>query len=181
MRKPFAPRVLVLLMVAAFCVPAVASASQSPPGDIPDNQAFVQYRGVGYSLKTPEGWNRTSKGQTVTFADKYNAISVQTVAGTSRPTVASITRDLSKLKTATPGFAHPKISLINRPAGSVVLVTYEATSAPNAVTGKRLVNAVERYAYWYHGVTAVLTLQAPKGSDNVDAWKLVSTSFTWGK
>ena len=34
----------------------VAQADSGPPGDIPDNQAFVTFRGAGYSLKVPEGW-----------------------------------------------------------------------------------------------------------------------------
>jgi len=32
---------------------------KNPPGDIPDDPAFVEYRSPrGFALKTPEGWSR---------------------------------------------------------------------------------------------------------------------------
>jgi hypothetical protein len=60
-----------------------------------------------------------------------------------------------------------------------VLIVYRATSARNPVTGKRIVNDVQRYELWHAGKLAVITLEAPHGSDNVDPWKLVTNSFTW--
>lgn len=58
---------------------ATASVTESnPPGDIPDNQAFVAYTAAdgSYTLKYPEGWTRTDSATTVTFSDKYNDITV---------------------------------------------------------------------------------------------------------
>jgi hypothetical protein len=49
------------------------------------------------------------------------------------------------------------------------------------VTGKTITNDVERYELWRAGKLAIVTLQAPHGSDNVDAWKLVTSSFRWTK
>jgi hypothetical protein len=58
-------------------------------------------------------------------------------------------------------------------------MTYRAASAPDSVTGKSITQDIERYSYWKAGRLATVTLAAPKGSDNVDAWKLVTTSFRW--
>jgi hypothetical protein len=60
-----------------------------------------------------------------------------------------------------------------------VLVRYEARSARNAVTGRTVVNHVERYEFWKAGSLAAVTLQAPHGSDNVDPWRRITTSFRW--
>ena len=58
-----------------------------------------------------------------------------------------------------------------------MLVTYEADSAPNAVTGKAVREAVERYTFWRAGQQVVLTLSGPKGADNVDPWRIVTNSL----
>lgn len=174
-------RTTTLAAVAATAVlaslPAVAQADTPPPGDIPDNQAFVTYRAAGYALKVPEGWRRTQKKASVTFSDKYNSIQVVASRAATRPTVRSATRfELVRLRRRVRGFAQPKVASVRRPAGAVVLITYRATSAPNAVTGKAVTNDVERYEFWKAGKLVVLTLQAPRGSDNVDPWKIVTDS-----
>src|SRR3954454_10986791 len=86
----------------------------SPPGDIPDNQAFVAYRppGGGFSVKVPEGWSRIAKGGAVTFTDKLNAISMQSAPARKAPTVAEVRR------TELPPKAQaPDVSTVSRPAG----------------------------------------------------------------
>jgi hypothetical protein len=60
-----------------------------------------------------------------------------------------------------------------------VLVRYLAASDPNTVTGKRITLDVERYELWRAGRLLIITLHAPHGSDNVDAWRLVTTSLRW--
>lgn len=168
------------LALATLAATGPAYAETPPPGDIPDNQAFVTFRGSGYSLKVPEGWTRTTRAGTTSFVDKYNGIRVAIVRRAGAPTVANATRlDLAHLKATTVGFAKPVLAGVSRPAGSGVLVTYEASSARNSVTGKRITNDFERYELWRAGKLAVVTLQAPHGSDNVDAWKLVTTSLRW--
>jgi hypothetical protein len=167
-------------LLAAALPAAVANADTPTPGDIPDNQAFVRFAGPGYSLTTPEGWARVTRGQVVTLSDKYNAISIQVTAAPKAPTVASVTaREIPKLRSATPGFSAPKVTSVTRPAGRAVVVHYEARSPRDAVTGRTVLNDVERYEYWKAGRLAVVTLQAPHGSDNVDPWKTVTTSFRW--
>src|SRR3954464_12863658 len=66
----------------------------SPPGDIPDNQAYVAYSppGADYSVKVPEGWSRRSSGGAVTFTDKLNAIRMEEAAVRSAPSVAAAKR-----------------------------------------------------------------------------------------
>jgi hypothetical protein len=159
-----------------------AIADTAPPGDIPDNQAFVRFSGHGYSLKTPEGWGRTTRGSVVRFADKFNAVRIEIGASATPPTTASVKgRDAGKLKATTKGFQLRSVARLTRPAGRVILMTYRAASAPDAVTGKTITEDVERYAFWKAGRLATITLQAPRGSDNVDAWRLITTSFRWAR
>jgi hypothetical protein len=137
-----------------------AAPEVSPPGDIPDNQAFVRYAppGAGYSVKVPEGWARTQPGGAVVFNDKLNSI---------------------QLEHGPPARRAGKASTVRRTAGVAQKLTYEARSAPDPVTGKRVTDAVERYVFTRGGRTAVLTLSGPKGADNVDPWRIVTDSLRW--
>ncbi len=157
-----------------------ASADTPTPGDIPDNQAFVSFRGDGYSLKTPEGWGRSSIRRVVTFTDKFNTISIELARSMQAPTIASATgQDVPRLRATVRGFKLRAVTKISRPAGPAILITYRATSPRSAVTGRTVENDVERYLFWKSGRRATVTVQAPRGSDNVDAWRLVTTSFRW--
>lgn len=69
--------------------------------------------------------------------------------------------------------------MVQRAAGPAVLITYQAISAPDAVTGKSVTEAVERYEFWRGGQEVVLTLSAPQGADNVDPWRMITDSFRW--
>ena len=70
-------------------------------------------------------------------------------------------------------------TIVTRKSGPAVLITYQAASAPNSVTGKTSQLAVERYEFWKNGREAIVTLSGPVGADNVDPWKIVTDSFTW--
>jgi hypothetical protein len=169
-----------VLVTAASVAPAGAFAETAPPGDIPDNQAFVRARGGQFSLQVPEGWSRSTRAGATTFVDKYNAITVKIERRATRPTASTVTRfELARLRTSTTGFAHPRLEAVTRPAGSGILIRYEAASRPSAVTGKRITDDVERYELWRAGRLAIVTLEAPHGSDNVDAWKRVTSSLRW--
>ena len=153
-----------------------------PPGDIPDNQAFVPYTGVGFVVSTPEGWARSTTGSAVTFSDKYNSITVTATASAQAPTIASArARDISAIKVTSKGFVPGAISMAHRKSGTAVLITYRAYSPVNPVTGKFALEAVERYTFWRAGQAVTLTLAAPVGSDNVDPWRRVTDSFKWTK
>jgi hypothetical protein len=137
------------------------AADASPPGDIPDNQAYVTYAApaaLGFKVKVPEGWSRSSKVKTVTFTDKLNTI----------------------MLSAGPAGAHAgRASIVHRTAGPAKRLVYDARSTPDPVTGKTRTDTVERYVFTKGGRTAVLTLSGPKGADNVDPWRLVTDSFRW--
>jgi hypothetical protein len=64
-------------------------------------------------------------------------------------------------------------------AGPAVLITYEANSQPNAVTGKQYRLVVERFELFKNGTEGVISLSSPVGADNVDPWRTVSESFKW--
>jgi hypothetical protein len=173
-------RLLGGVLIALGGTAASAIADTSPPGDIPDNQAFVRFKGHGYSLETPEGWGRTARGPVVTFADKFNSVRVEIGASATPPTTATVTRrDGAKLKATAKGFRLRSVTRLTRPAGVAILMTYRAASAPDAVTGKSITEDVERYTFWKAGRLANITLEAPRGSDNVDAWRLITSSFRW--
>jgi hypothetical protein len=157
-------------------------AEVSPPGDIPDNQAFVAYSppGGGYSVEVPEGWSRTASGGAVTFTDKLNSIRMEAAAAggaLTRQTAKQI--ELPKLAKAVKGFQPGSVSAVSRSAGPAVRITYLADGKADQVTGKARQNAVERYVFFHKGRRVVLTLSGPKGADNVDPWKLVTDSLRW--
>ena len=156
--------------------PTPNATESSPPGDIPDNQAFVAYRppGGGFSVKVPEGWSRIARRGAVTFTDKLNAISMKSAPAGKPPTAAEVRR------TELPAQAQaPTLSTVSRPAGRALRITYLAPAAPNAVTGKAGTDAVERYVFFHNGRRVVLTLSGPKGADNVDPWRIVTDSLRW--
>ncbi|MDT4918957.1 MAG: hypothetical protein QOH89_3657 [Pseudonocardiales bacterium] len=150
-----------------------------PPGDIPDNQAFVPYSGAGYRVVVPEGWSRANQGGAVQFSDKYNSITITARATGQAPTVAGARSELPAIRSSTKSFTAGRIATVQRSAGTAVLVTYQDLSPVNPVTGKVTRRAVERYEFWRSGREVVLTLAAPVGSDNVDPWRKVTDGFAW--
>jgi hypothetical protein len=154
----------------------------APPGDIPDNQAYVAFSPAsgGYSIKVPEGWARSDDGGAAMFTDKFNSVRVEVVSAAQAPTADSVTAtDVPVLQRQTSCFQLGKVSAVTRTAGQAILITYQTDSTPNSVTGKTVREDVERYLFWRNGTEAVITLSGSHGSDNVDPWKLVTDSFTW--
>ena len=159
-----------------------AAAEVSPPGDIPDNQAFVAFspKGSDYSVKVPEGWARTASGGTVTFTDKLNSISLRELAAAAPLTEAQATRaEVPKLAGTVKGFQAGKVGTVDRRAGQALRVTYLADAKTDAVTGRTGKDAVERYVFFHNGHDVILTLSGPKGADNVDPWMIVTDSVRW--
>jgi hypothetical protein len=145
--------------------PATTGKETSPAGDIPDNQAYVAYRGSGYSVKVPEGWARTGAGGAVTFTDKLNSVRIDE----SQPAGGAAARKP----------AGARLTTVSRPAGRAARITYVAKSAPDPVTGRQVTDAVERYVFTHGGRAVVLTLSGPTTADNVDPWKLITSSLRW--
>jgi hypothetical protein len=150
-----------------------AEVAATGAGDIPDNQVFVAYSGKSFSMKFPEGWTQSGRGDNVTFRDKNNIVRIVIVPG-GAPTVASIKQEVAALKGATPAGAPTRLKLNGLPA---VTLTYKTTSAPNAVTGKRLTLTVDRYELAKGGKRVVVDLGSPVGVDNVDAYRMMIQSL----
>jgi hypothetical protein len=171
---------------APAAAPAVAAQQPvppetNPPGDIPDNQAFVPYVAAGgFSVKVPEGWSRQETPGSAEFTDKLNTIRVAWASAASAPTVASVQSvDVPKLQASEAAFALTGVSAVNLPAGAAVLARYQENGAPNSVTGKQYRLDVLRYTLYRNGTRLDLTLLSPVGADNVDPWKIVTQSLTW--
>jgi hypothetical protein len=186
-------KLVVLLPAAAVLIGGCGSSGsskapnpnakeQSPPGDIPDNQVFVAYRpaGSGFVVKVPEGWARRTQGSSVVFASNLNSVVVQGQAAQRAPTLTDARRRLApQLAKTTSGFRLLAVDVLRRPAGPALHLVYETRSPPNAVTGKRTVQTVERYIFYRNRREAVLALTGAKGADNVDPWRTVSSSLRW--
>jgi hypothetical protein len=162
--------------------PTQQAAESNPPGDIPDNQAFVLYTAADHSftMKYPEGWARTDLGANVVFTDKFNNITVAPHNGFYRPSEDyARTVEVPEIASSTAGFAPGIISTVQLPAGPVVLITYQGDSPPSPVTGKSIKQDVQRYEFANAGRGVVVTLSAPAGSDTADPWRVITDSFTW--
>jgi hypothetical protein len=155
-----------------------AEATSAATGDIPDNQVFLVFRDglAGWSMKYPEGWAQKGSGRQVSFRDKNNVVRVVVIRG-SPPTTATTRADLAKLGGVQVQGAPQRLNL---PSGRAVKVIYTTESAPNAVTGKRVTLAVDRYYLGARdGRLAIIDLGTPQGVDNVDAYRLMIHSFRW--
>ena len=154
----------------------------NPGGDIPDTQAYVAYTlpSGALTLKVPEGWAQSSHGGTVSFTSHYNSVSVTTMTATSAPTVASATAlEVPAIQSKYTHVAVGTVSQVSRTAGQAILITYQADSPVDPVTGRFTRIAVERYEFWRSGTEAVIALAAPVGADNVDPWSTITNSFSW--
>jgi hypothetical protein len=166
---------VLLALLATGCTqqpaPSPTVTEQNVAGDIPDNQVFVPYTPPdhGFTVNVPEGWARATDGAAVVFTDKLNSVRVESAADAQAPTVQSERTH----------FPHSTVSTAHRTGGDAVLVTYEQKSTPDPVTGKTIVESVERYEFWRDGVEVVLSLRGPKGADNVDPWRTVTDSLRW--
>jgi hypothetical protein len=152
-------------------------AQQAATGDVPDNQVFLTFRNgsAGYSIKYPEGWAQQGSGNEVTFRDKNNIVRIVVSPG-GPLTAAEVKADVAALAGAQIKSGPDHVTIAGKPAYKVV---YTTESAPNAVTGKRIMLVVDRYYLWHGGKRAVIDLGTPEGVDNVDAYRLMIESFTW--
>jgi hypothetical protein len=152
----------------------------NPPGDIPDNLAFVRYANPagGYSFRHPEGWARTVSGTRVRFTDKLNGVTVESLAATRAPTPSSArTDDVARLQGSVPAFQLRSVASVRLPAGRGVHIVFRRNSAPDSVTGKVYRDEVEEYDVFGHGRLVRMDLYGPVGADNVDAYRTMSQSL----
>lgn len=159
--------------------PPVAAES-NPPGDIPDNIAFVAYtNAVGrYRFTHPEGWAEKTHADAVTFTDKLNGVQASTGTATTPPTIATAKQQgVPQLARSQAAFELRGITDVRMPAGRGVRIVYRRNSAPDAVTGRQYRDEVERYELVSGGREVVVELFGPVGADNVDAYRTMITSL----
>lgn len=152
----------------------------NPPGDIPDNLAFVRYRNTPghYTFTHPEGWARTGSGTAVNFTDKLNGVSADSSAASTAPTVASARSTVvPALEQSVPAFHLRGITAVSLPGGNGVHIVYRRNSAADPVTGKVYRDEVEEYLVFAAGRLVRLDLYGPVGADNVDAYRTMSQSL----
>lgn len=189
--RPTAPTTATRAATSAPAAPTTATSTSGPgaltaeanaaaAGDIPDNQVFLVFDDTkaGYSIRYPEGWLQTGTARHVTFQDKNNRIRI-VVEGGPAFTSASVNADIAALKSSNPSFAATAPERVALPSGPAFEVTYSTESAPNPVTDKRVTLAVDRYYISTAGKRAIIDLGAPRGVDNVDAFRMISRSFRW--
>jgi hypothetical protein len=196
LNRTFAP----LLLIAGACAMAPLAAAQSngmpsakpqqpiaaqkhPPGDMPDDQAFVAFKSpLGFSIKVPQGWARRDMPGGVSFSDQYtdNELRIAITRRPSAPTISSLkANEIATLEKSPKAIRVASVQSLALPAGSAFVVHYGANSDPNPVTNKaiRLDNA--RYYFWKAGQLATLTVSEPAGADNSDPWQYMAESFMW--
>ena len=159
---------------------AAVPVEKNPPGDIPDNIAFVAYTNTAgrYTFTHPEGWSETTRTSTVTFTDKLNGVQVMTGTATAAPTVASANQtDVPALKSSQAAFELRDVKAVAVPGGKGVRIVYRRNSAPDPVTGRQYRDEVERYEIVSGGREVVMELFGPVGADNVDAYKTMIDSL----
>ncbi|MGB9378169.1 MAG: hypothetical protein WCB04_11720 [Mycobacteriales bacterium] len=157
-----------------------APVEKNPPGDIPDNIAYVSYANASghYTFKHPEGWASTVTGVKVVFTDKLNGVTCSEAGATAAPTVSSAnSNDVPKLRSTMAAFELRRVSAAKLPAGSGVLIVYRRNSAPDAVTGKVFRDEVQRYEIYANGREITLELYGAVGSDNVDPYRIMAQSL----
>ncbi len=155
---------------------------KNPPGDIPDNQAFVAYSSAsgGYKLEVPEGWARRTDGKNVSFTDKFDGVKVAVTNEANPITAATVqTQQVAKLKASGRAVQVVNVKDIQLPGGKAVLIEYTSNSEPDGVTGKQIRLENNSYLFFKNGKVATLTVFAPQGADNVDQWQRISRSFRW--
>jgi hypothetical protein len=153
----------------------------SLPADIPDDQAFVTFISpAGFTVMVPEGWSRHDGGRETVFSDTHNRIALS-VEQASRPfdlayAMSTLAPEIEKMGKA----VHiTEIAEIKLKPGRTVKIAYDANSEPDQVTNKRVRQENERFYFVRKEQLVTLNLTTPKGADNVDQWKLISSSFRW--
>lgn len=151
-----------------------------PPGDIPDTIAYVPYtdRTRGVTISVPEGWSRFTAAGRLTFTDKLNRVEVFIAPVPGAVTPAAVrSRELPVIRQSVKTFVLQSITTVTRRAGTAVRTAYLGDSQPNPVTGKVGTLAFERYDFRHGGREVVVLVSSPRGSDNVDPWRIITSSL----
>jgi hypothetical protein len=187
-RLSIASGIVAIALILSAAAPALAASAETPvapevnpPGDIPDSQVFIVFKSpAGFSIKVPEGWARKNTGDTTVFNDKYDRIALTTGAAGHPLDLAYAKSTLApELEKSGHAVTIHKVLEANLKAGKAIRIIYDSNSEPNDVTNKQVREENERFFYAKDGKLVTLDLSAPKGADNADQWKLISSSFRW--
>src|SRR5580704_17522424 len=90
----------------------VAATESPPPGDIPDTTVYVAYRPASgqYEVKVPEGWARTVSSTGVSFTDKLNSVTIQTVRAAAPTTASARSAEVPQIQGSANGFSLTGVS-----------------------------------------------------------------------
>jgi hypothetical protein len=170
-----------LVATSAVAQDTAAAPEKNPPGDIPDDQVFIQYRSpLGFSIKVPEGWQRQERADGARFSDKYNIIDLAVSKTDQAPNAASArTGETVELKKTGHAVEIRSVKDVKLKSGPAVLISYASNSEPNPVTNKVIRLEHDLYLMFKNGTLVSLDLSAPLGADNADQWQLMSNSFGW--
>jgi len=185
--RPFTRRIAPLLVVLCAVTgaagqpgPAAAAPATAPArGDIPDSATYLTYTAPRYRVAYIEGWGRQGVGGTVTFSDKDSLERVALLA-TPRGSLEAFVRgpELAALRHA--GATRiGSIRAVSLRGGRGLYLQYTIPSASDPVTGKVVPLLTDRYYLAGPRQLGVLTLAAPVGDDNVDAFRRIASSFGW--
>jgi hypothetical protein len=159
-----------------------ANLEQSPKGDIPDTATYLTHHGPVYSLQYVEGWvQETLPNNGIKFFDKDSLVSV-TLTNNPLGSMADYARGPGTTSSTTEfqRFGNSRVSTPSLPAGETALLTFQALSAPDPVTGKTVMQMYDRYFIRGPQYMAILSEGTPVGVDNIDAFLQIAKSFTWG-
>jgi hypothetical protein len=168
-------------MSAAIAQEKLVAPEKNPPGDIPDDQVFIDYKApAGFTVKVPEGWSRVEIPNGTRFFDKYDQIEMTAGTAAAAPKAGNARAEVvSALEKSGHAVKLATVQDVKLKAGPALRIAYLANSEPNAVTNKQIRLEHERFVFFNQGRTITLDLAAPAGADNVDQWQLISNSLRW--
>jgi len=149
--------------------------------NIPDDQVFISFTSpAGFTISVPEGWMRHDGGRETAFSDEYNRIALSVESALqpfdlayARSTLAPEIEKMGRAVRIT------EIAEIKLRPGRTVKIAYDANSEPNEIANKRVRQENERFYFVKDHRLVTLSLTTPKGADNIDRWRMISSSFRW--
>lgn len=96
----------------------------NPPGDIPDNQLFIDYASPsGVAIKVPEGWARRDLPNGAEFTDKYSHVRLTEEAAAVAPDAASAQATLvPRIQAEGPAVQVTAVEAVQLPAGPALRI-----------------------------------------------------------
>lgn len=185
-----APSPAVTAAPSSAVAPSTAvapSASQQPDNatgnssaDVRDNAVFLTYRDPkrGYSIQYVEGWKVSPVANGTTIRDNDSSETIEIATGPTDVAIFLAGTDLPSLQ-AQMDFNLVKQDIVKVNGKPLLHLSYDVLSPPDPVTGKQVAQSVDRcYVPGSKGI-AVVTLAAPKGVDNGNAFRRMIDSFRW--